>query len=254
MFVKQKGLSNIKLIIIIASTLILVGGISFLIYSRIKNNNTNTPSTTKSTTTDTTTSNTNNSSVCSPSDSMYVVPAVGVNLRGDKSTTAALILTIPFGTQITAGCGDGTWSKVVYQGQMGYAQSQYLTKDNPSIFIIKEFGIKLTVGGSITDLTYSYNNSDVNHPYVKFTTKSLLAADSNCNTDFGPVGALTYSTVSPASQPEGPGDGTFIKALGGKYLYFSGPQAYCSTNSTTQTLAASQLKALQAAASSAQLN
>lgn len=253
---KQKGFSNKKLIIIISTVIIIICVITFFVYIRIQaKNKTQTlqKQQQKTTQENSNTSSTSNST-CSTDQTMYVTPSVGVNLRGDKSTTAALILTIPYGTQVSAGCSDGTWSKVAFQGQAGYVQSQYLSKDNPSVFIIKEFGIKLNVGGDIPDLVYVYNASDVNHPYTKFTTKSLLAADGKCNADFGPVGALTYSTVAPADQPSGsPGDGTFIKKLGSKYLYFSGPQAYCSPSASTQALAAKQLNALKVAANSAQL-
>lgn len=56
-----------------------------------------------------------------------------VRLRSDPSTRAAVLLTIPIGSEVVAVATYGDWQQVTYAGQTGWAHGDYLSTKQPSL-------------------------------------------------------------------------------------------------------------------------
>ena len=68
----------------------------------------------------------------STTNTMYVTPDAGLNMRKGASTSYAVIKTLPKGTQVTVHSTSNGWSKITANGTQGYVSSQYLSSTKPS--------------------------------------------------------------------------------------------------------------------------
>lgn len=122
-----------------------------------------------------------------------------------------------------------------------------------SVFIIPEFGVKMTLpnGLSPDDLVYDAQldrpvTAADQHPWstASFTTKSLLQLDSACTAAEGSIGMIVRYTEDPKA----------IKAevreslpLGNYYFAFAAPQGSCGMSPDAQKLESEQIGLLQQA-------
>jgi len=108
---------------------------------------------------------------------------------------------------------------------------------------IPELGIQITVPNSIKDLVYATNTATLNNgnsaTYAKFSTTSLSNTDSGCSDSFGPLGSLERANGTyPAEDNSAPEEyGQLVKQFLTFYISSGSPQAACSQNTTTDTVA-----------------
>ena len=55
-----------------------------------------------------------------------------LNLRASASKTSAILAQIPYGTKLEAQ-SEGEWSKVGYNGKIGYVKTEFLSTTNDTI-------------------------------------------------------------------------------------------------------------------------
>lgn len=72
------------------------------------------------------------SSTSTTTNTMYVTPSAGLNLRKGPSTSYAVIKTLSKGTEVTVISSSNGWSKVNVGGVSGYVSSDYLSSTKPS--------------------------------------------------------------------------------------------------------------------------
>ena len=68
----------------------------------------------------------------STTNTMYVTPDVGLNMRKGAGTSYAVIKTLPKGTQVTVHSTSNGWSQITASGVQGYVSSKYLSSTKPS--------------------------------------------------------------------------------------------------------------------------
>src|SRR4051812_25269433 len=127
---------------------------------------------------------------CTPDQTMYVTATSGLNLRADKSPTANITAKMPWATQVKAGCKDGDWDKVSYGSQAGYSLVQYLDSKDPSLFIIKEWGVQMKIPVILAGLTYKLRDPNQYGQVADFSSTDLAVADKSCTPDQSPMGSV----------------------------------------------------------------
>ncbi len=242
---KKKGL--IWLIAGIVALLLVGGALAYYMVSKNSNNAATTvpPSTTTSTNSSSTTTPATTAS-CNKTSTMYVVATAGLRVHSSKSDTATVVTTMPWGAKVTAGCDDGTWSVVTYQGQTDYAQTQYMATTDPSIFKIKEYNVQFKITADLADLTYAVKDTGDGGSAAYFTSNGLLAIDKACTTDVGSLGAVgKYTPDAPYHDTTASQAG--VPAIGDYYYIYESAQSLCSENSSATKLETTQLNSLKTA-------
>lgn len=119
------------------------------------------------------------------------------------------------------------------------------TTPAPSQNIIKipELGIQITVPDSIKDLTYRISTGKLKDGREStaaiFSTTSLAAADSSCDTDFGPLGSLAkVDGQYPNDNPNPLDYGQLVKQFPTFFISANYPNAPCSTSKSAGSASA----------------
>ncbi len=143
------------------------------------------------------TSSTNSVSGCSTGTTMYVTATDGLKLRSDKNTSSIVVSIMPYAAGVLAGCSDGNWYKVNYQGQTGYASTQYLSASKPLIKLFDAAAEQQLVNNWFND----YMDNDGNNS--KYATSNMNSSFSYtqfaCGRQSPPQAlktSVTFKTVS----------------------------------------------------------
>lgn len=119
-----------------------------------------------------------------------------------------------------------------------------------NIIKISEIGIQIPATSDIVDLDYVIKNGTdqtANDKLAFLSTKSLEeVGGQGCSAAGGALGIISVLSIPPSVAGNGGMSsvgGTFIKQIGDKYLYYRGPQAFCSDNRDASLI---QTKALAA--------
>lgn len=126
------------------------------------------------------------------------------------------------------------------------AEATKSSSEAESTIVIRELGIAITVPDSIEDLTYAYtaikNQDGTTVEVAGFSTKSLteLYDGSVCSSQDSPLGKLIrvdgqYQVPTNVGSPT-----TLVKQFDDSYIAYSGPQAYCGTDSEPAKIAAAE--------------
>jgi hypothetical protein len=115
----------------------------------------------------------------------------------------------------------------------------------PTYLDIKELGIKITLDDSIKDAIYTVHTDTDGSQFAYISTTSLTSASKGtCSPDKGGFASITKSTgttqqvFSPAVRPI---DNTKTFKFGtNTYVFITGTQATCTSDSTAQNLANKQ--------------
>lgn len=69
---------------------------------------------------------------CTPSDTYYVnMPGSELQVLNDNRDNATVISRLPDKTQVTAGCLDGAWMKIIHGTDIGFTKASSLSKSLP---------------------------------------------------------------------------------------------------------------------------
>ena len=101
-----------------------------------------------------------------------IVTASSLNMRNGAGTSYRVIMTLKKGTKVEVISESNGWSKIKYDGRLGYVSSQYLSSS--------------TSGGSSNDNSSNNNTSKS----TKEVTASSLNVRSGAGTNYGVIGSL----------------------------------------------------------------
>ncbi len=112
-----------------------------------------------------------------------------------------------------------------------------------NIIKIPELGIQIAVPDSIKDLTYKTTTGKLrdgrDSTGATFSTESLTAADSSCDSAAGPLGSLANVQGEYPSDTQNPIDyGQFVMQIPTFFISASYPNTPCSTSKSAGTAAA----------------
>ncbi len=114
-------------------------------------------------------------------------------------------------------------------------------------FTIPEVGIKFPTA-TIDDFTYSLGSGGTagKGTSISFSTKTLEAKGGEyCAAKTAPLGIVTVQDQLAVQEPDGQHVPPLLVQVGGKYIYYTHPQATCSDEKAIQELAAIAMGELQ---------
>ncbi len=142
---------------------------------------------------------------------MFVLPAsadktlgasttTSLNMRKSASTSSAIMTTMPKGTEVIVLSTEKSWSKIIYNNQIGYAYSSYLTADKD---VSGKFGTGTISGTDVRMRKGAGTSYSIIGTYGKGTKMTVTGASGNWykvsyNSTTGYVCA-DYMTISVSS-------------------------------------------------------
>lgn len=146
------------------------------------------------------TTKTDTASNTSDHKTVYINTPEGLNLRKEASSSAEVLVIVPYGTKIVVSETSGDWYKTIFDGKTGWIAKLYTSDSDPLVYKNTTYGFQITFPGTWvyklfpkkaeSGLTAAY--------YVAIPTSDTSIDESSAGVDKGYASLFAVSVFTPS--------------------------------------------------------